>query len=405
LDDPSATSRDHDLELNSIDDLKKGKVQILLASPESLLGQYRKLIADLAEANLIGAIAVDEPHCVLKYGYSRNTKGGKKKRAFRPAYSRLLQLRAIIGDVPLVALTATASPETQQKLIKELNMAPCFSLIFPPKKDNIKYIVHKLEKDGDLDTYFGWLRNAIVTQRDMMKKTIVFFHRVAKQTLVYEILDDDLKGLGHIGDPPHNDETHLFEVYHMKTDDSVKESILSHFSKDGHMRCVLASSSFSMGLNIPDIQHVIHFGPAMDLDDFIQETGRASRSLDSKATSVVLLYSKCLNGPNITQEMKDYVKTIGCRRVELLKNYCDDPQPLLPLHDCCDNCSSQCDCGLCPESPLIELGIVSGEGMDTSCDSTDSENQSCDSNASDSDSDMELYRWKPVLVLPNSDSD
>ena len=67
---------------------------------------------------------------------------------------------------------------------------------------------------------------------------------------------------------------HFFEIYHMKTDDSAKINILETYSKtDGKIRCILAVSSLSMGLNIKDIKYVIHFGPAMDLDDFIQETG------------------------------------------------------------------------------------------------------------------------------------
>ena len=335
LDDPTVCA---DLEIYSTEELMRGHMQILLASPESLLGQHRKLVADLAEKDLVGALAVDEAHCVIKYGHGRKTKSGKKKRAFRPTYKRLLELRAIVGDVPLLALTATATPQAQQMLIKELNMTPCYTLVFPPKKDNIKYIVHQLDKDGDLMTYFTWLKDLILNQGVKMKKMIVFFHRVSKQTEVYEILDDEIKENGHVGDPPFSDRSHLFEVYHMKTDDSVKESILSEFNKEaGHMRCILASSSFSMGLDIPDVKVIVHFGPAMDLDDFIQETGRASRESETKAVAIMLLYPRCLNGPNITSEMKGYIKTKDCRRVALLRNYCDDAEPLQPSHDCCDN--------------------------------------------------------------------
>jgi ATP-dependent DNA helicase RecQ len=381
---------------------------VLLGSAESLLGQHRQLLEDLAEAKLIGALAVDEAHCVMKYGYSRKTKSGKKKKAFRPAYSRLLELRAIVGDVPIVALTATATPDVQNKLIKELSMAPCFSIVLPPQKDNIKYMVHRLDKKGNLYSYFGWLRKAIEDQAQDMTKTLVFFHSVAKQSLVYEFLDDELKEVGHKGDPPHNDATHYFEMYHMKTDDTIKDSILAQFSKkDGHMRCVLASSSFSMGLNIPDITNVIHFGPAMDLDDFLQETGRASRTEGSKAVSIMLLYPGCLNGCNVSASMKDYITTKSCRRITLLK-YFGDAKSVEPKHDCCDNCAMLCSCGECPASPLKELGILGeeedddSEAMDDSSDGSSDTPSNHNSN-SDSDSDMEVYRRKPLLILSDSE--
>ena len=202
-------------------------------------------------------------------------KNGRKKKAFRPRYGQLLDLRAILGRVPLVALTATASEQVKSTLLKDLNMDPCFKLCFPPHKPNIKYSVHKLSMEGTLADHFEWLLHIIRDEGQHMPKMLVFFHRLSNLVHTYEYLDANLGPAGHVGDPPHSDVTHIFEMYHMKTDDSVKESVLSQFSKEGgHMRVVLASSSFSMGLNIPDITHIVHFGPAMDLDDFLQETAR-----------------------------------------------------------------------------------------------------------------------------------
>jgi superfamily II DNA helicase RecQ len=250
--------------------VKEGRVRILFASPESALGQHRSLIEDLASQKLIVAMAIDEAHCVLKYGYNRKTKSGKVVKAFRRDYRRLTELRAILGRIPLVALTATLTTESQAKLVKDLNMKPCFTLIMPPKKDNIKYIVHRLDKTAELDDNFQWLLKMLSEKKVDMSKTLVFFHKITKLGETYEFLDDELKGNGHIGDPPFNDKSHIFEMYHMRTDDGVKDTIIQEFSRDGHMRCVLASSSFSMGLDIPGIELVIHYGPAMDLDDFLQ---------------------------------------------------------------------------------------------------------------------------------------
>lgn len=411
--------------------MRNGKVRILLASPESLLHQHQKLISDLAEANMICAVAVDEAHCVIKYGYGRKTQKGKKIAPFRPAYSNILRIRAIVGNVPLVALTATASSELRNKIIKELKMRPCFSLVLPPRKDNLMYIVHKLPKDYDIKVYFGWLQALIKKDSQIMEKMIVFFHKVEKLSATYEYLDHALKSAGHVGDPPHDDTTHLFEMYHMKTDDSIKTSVLQSFSQpDGNMRCVLASSSFSMGLNIPNIKFVIHFGVAMDLDDFLQETGRSGRAQE-KAVSIVLLYPRCLNGTHISQGMKNFVKTKTCRRLALLEQYDDNPKSIEPKHDCCDNCANLCECGTCPISPLEKLGIIKDSSdseedemadmeidtamgrtdisADTTAISSDKASVSTDSSESDSnsdcdsDSDLEVFRRKPVLVLSDSE--
>ena len=263
-----------------MEDVKAGKVRILLASPESIMSQHRQLISDLSARDLIAAVAVDEAHSVTKFGFPRVKQNGKKKAAFRPAYSRLIEVRAIIGDVPVIALTATATPEGQAKLLKSLSMTPCYTLFLPPHKANISYFVHRLPKDTSLSDNFKWLRDLIRNEGKEMKKVILFFHNVEKQALVNEYLDAELEDDGHVGEPPYGDHSHIFEMYHMKTDDSVKRSVLDLYSEpNGHMRCVLASSSFSMGLDISNITYVIHYGVPMDTDDFLQETGRAGTIL------------------------------------------------------------------------------------------------------------------------------
>ena len=395
MNDTSSATDDPHLLLTTEEDVKEGRVRILFGSPESTLGQHRQLIEDLASRNLIVMMAVDEGHCVSKYGDSRKTKSGKKMKAFRPAYKRLTELRAILGHVPLAALTATLTVDGQAKLIQNLNMKPCFKIIMPPEKNNIKYVVHRLDKDSVLEDNFQWLLERLDQKGEAMEKILVFFRKISIQGEAYEYLDDELGDQGHCGEPPYNDASHIFEMYHMRTDNTVKETILNEFSKNGHMRCVLASSSFSMGLDIPQIETVIHYGPAMDVDDFLQETGRASRDPRSKATSIVLLYPRCLNSVNITPAMKEILRTKTCRRKAILQNYMDEPQSVSPKHDCCDNCEAHCDCGDCPESPLNELGIKKVEDIYwTSSDSDSSD---------DSDNDVEVFRRKPDVIEPLDD--
>ena len=149
-------------------------MDILLESPESLFGQHRLLITELADSKLIGNLVVNEAHSILNVGYGRKSKSGKKKKAFRPAYSWLLEVRAMLGDLPSVVLTATLTAAAQHKLMGELNMTPCFSLIIPPQTDKNKYISYSLSKDGDLDTYFQWLKEIIEEEGKDMRITCFF---------------------------------------------------------------------------------------------------------------------------------------------------------------------------------------------------------------------------------------
>ena len=146
--DVSSTEVDHSCQVTTIDDIKQGKVSILFGSPEAFIEvqQYHDMVKELKCDDMIGTLAIDEAHCVLKYGYNRKTRSGKIVRAFRPAYSKLRELRAILGDTPVVAMTATLTTNGQKELKEKLNLGDCFTIVLPPKKDNITYYVHQLQK-------------------------------------------------------------------------------------------------------------------------------------------------------------------------------------------------------------------------------------------------------------------
>ena len=117
--------------------------------------------------------------------------------------------------------------------------------------------------------------------------------------------------------------------------------------------------------------------------------------------------------------MKDYLRAKECRRLKLMCHYEDQPQSVHPMHNCCDVCEKMCECGACPSSPLLDLGIVkenTGEDSDNeSCDEMEFNNVADDHNHNrssddssndgdnDSDSDIEVYRRKPRIVIPELD--
>ena len=261
-DDTSSNEEEPENQVTSYEDIKNGNIKILFGSPEAFLEveKYRDTVKKLQSEDLICSLICDEAHCVLKYGYNRKTRSGKVVKAFRPAYAKLRELRAILGDTPMVCLTATLTTENQKMLIEKLHLGPqCFILTQPPVKNNITYHVHQLNKEFSKEEsgeYFDWLKELLACEREHLKKTLIFFHSRERQSLVYEYLDEELGYYGHALPPPHSVQSHLFEMYHMKNDDSVKDIILNQFAgSEGHLQCILASSSISMGIDICYTHH------------------------------------------------------------------------------------------------------------------------------------------------------
>ena len=143
-----------------------------------------------------------------------------------------------------------------------------------------------------------------------------------------------------------------FARYHSKTDDVVKEFLLSDFTNEnGIVRVLIATIAFGMGVDCKGLYTVIHYGPPGTLEDYFQEAGRAGRDgLPSEA--VLVTYPKSLNSKNISKAVKLYSKNEEvCRRMLLLKEFGEEKQSLDPMHVCCDICAKVCNCegGACKE--------------------------------------------------------
>ena len=137
-------------------------------------------------------------------------------------------------------------------------------------------------------------------------------------------------------------------MFHARIDDEDKQTILkSLLMPDGTCRVVFCTIAFGMGVDVPNIRTVIHYGPSMDVDDYFQESGRAGR--DGKASEAVIFhYPGCLLG-HVSKKMKEYCKLSNdrCRRSELLSHFPSsrtDSIHLVPKHLCCDHCTMLCTC-------------------------------------------------------------
>ncbi len=137
----------------------------------------------------------------------------------------------------------------------------------------------------------------------------------------------------------------VVEMLHSSTPDSNKQNILESFqSSHGTIRILVATISFGMGVDCKDVSCVVHFGPAKNMEAYMQETGRAGKN---GSNSIVYLLYQSLQLLHVGKDMKDYLKLneTECRRKFILQFF-DIPYSYKhPPHLCCDNCSLHCECG------------------------------------------------------------
>ena len=140
-------------------------------------------------------------------------------------------------------------------------------------------------------------------------------------------------------------------MYHKKTHPLVKETVEKGFCKvNGSVRVVFCTIAFGMGVNVEGAYIALHFGPSSCLDDYLQEVGRIGRSSDKQSHAVLLTYSGCTRGKNITNGRKEYVRnTDVCRHSLLIQPFLDcqdkpDEETRMERHSCCDVCAKTCRC-------------------------------------------------------------
>ena len=146
----------------------------------------------------------------------------------------------------------------------------------------------------------------------------------------------------------------LIEIYHSGTLEANQQHVLSSFNGEGNCRVVLATTSLGMGLNFPNVKHVVMFGSPEDPEDLVQQIGRAGRDgLDAHA---VIYNTK--NFLHVNEKMKELVNLKkGCIRKKLYGYFESNPTTIEPGHLCCTLCHLACTCdsGKCPvPQPIFE---------------------------------------------------
>ena len=306
--------------------LHRGDYRLLYVAPERLM------LDTFLERALnwnIAQFAIDEAHCISEWGHD-----------FRPDYRELKKLRKHLPDVPIMALTATATEQVRADIIKELNLRDPRSYVASFNRPNLTYRV--VAKTAPYDQLLAFIRS-----RPNDSGIVYCASRKSTESLARNLNEDGVST----------------KTYHAGLTTSERTRHQEAFLRDD-VRVITATIAFGMGINKPNVRFVVHYDLPKNLESYYQETGRAGR--DGLPSECVLLFSpgdvakqlhfideKSESEARIARaqlrQMVHYAETRECRRATLLKYFGetypvtrdgvgDETPPLQVSCDGCDNC-------------------------------------------------------------------
>ena len=246
----------HDDILRILDNASYGAVKFLYVSPERLSSP---LFLSKLQYIDVCFITVDEAHCISQWGYD-----------FRPSYLQIDKIRELLPETPVLALTATATPQVIEDIQDKLQFGKhtkgktgFYKMSF--KRNNLSYVVRYAE--------------------DKYEEMVHILQSVNGSAIVYTRNRKRTKELAEVLNA--NDISATF--YHAGLDFAIKDTRQQEWQENKY-RVMVATNAFGMGIDKPDVRLVIHFDCPDSLEAYFQEAGRAGR--DGKRSYAVLLYNK-----------------------------------------------------------------------------------------------------------------
>ncbi len=320
-------------------DLLDGQTKLLYVAPESLAKQENVEFLRLLK---ISFVAVDEAHCISEWGHD-----------FRPEYRKIRQVISGLGDgIPIIALTATATPKVQQDIIKNLQMTDATLFKSSFNRPNLFYEIRP--------------------KRDVIKEMIRYIkYNTGKSGIIYclsrkkveEVAESlNLNGIKAL-------------PYHAGLEPKVRAETQDKFLMED-AEVIVATIAFGMGIDKPDVRFVIHHDIPKSMEGYYQETGRAGRDggegvcIAFYAQKDVEKLAKFMKdkpvsereiGTQILKEVIDYAESGVCRRKQIL-HYFGENFNETGCNCMCDNCKKPKQQFEAEKNLLILLKLIESTG-------------------------------------------
>jgi ATP-dependent DNA helicase RecQ len=304
----NSTQHSHEQE-EILTKVRSRELKLLYLAPES---SFFRSIASLP----VSLIAIDEAHCISHWGHD-----------FRPEYLMLSQLKRMLPNVPVIALTATADHLTRKDIVEKLALQNPATFISSFNRPNIRYTVEPKKRSFEELIHF-------IRKRKDESGIVYCLSRASTERIANDLTDHGFSAL----------------PYHAGIDKELRSKHQELFLRD-EVKIIVATIAFGMGIDKSNVRYVVHMDLPKNIESYYQETGRAGR--DGLNSEALLFYSygdvskmknfvKIENNPERTEiqlkkleQMGTFGELVTCRRKYLL-NYFDETAP----HYCgnCDVC-------------------------------------------------------------------
>ena len=285
--------------------IRLGQTKILYVAPERLaMPAFNRFLLGLD----IQLIAIDEAHCISEWGHE-----------FRPEYRQLRRLRDDFPEVPIIALTATATEQVREDIVSQLDLHKGRTFLSSFNRPNLSYSVRPKVDAGKEVT-------SLLLNRRGQSAIIYCFSRQETEELARELQANDLSAL----------------PYHAGMATEIRQKNQDDFIHD-RVKIIVATIAFGMGVNKPDVRLVVHYSLPRSLEGYYQETGRAGR--DGLPSDCILFYSHAdkakqdyfinqvedaherKNAQQKLATMAEYARLPTCRRRFILEHFGESSAP------------------------------------------------------------------------------